>query len=294
MIPSSDRCSLRSEAAGELMPGTASTVRRWLLVEHDGPWGRDGLLDGRLPDGLGARLRRSGERNGWRVVLIRRPDRRAHRETRCFAVDTSADGPWLGHVVLQRIEDAVALDPRDRFAFEPDDEPLAVVCTHGRRDPCCAERGRPLAQATFAAFPDRTWESSHIGGDRFAANMVLFPHGLYFGRVEAVRGPEIVGAYREGRIVLDRFRGRSSFPMPIQAAEQHVRAALDLDALEATSLVGHRTDDGAVTAVFDVADEGSYEVMVRRGVGDPMRLTCHAADEQPTVRWELETINPRP
>jgi hypothetical protein len=276
------------------MPGTASTVRRWLLVEHDGPWGRDGLLDGRLPDGLGASLRRSGERNGWRVVLIRRPDRRAHRQTRCFAVDTSADGPWLGRVGLHRIEDAVALDPRDRSAFEPDDEPIAIVCTHGRRDPCCAERGRPLAQATFAAFPDRTWESSHIGGDRFAANMVLFPHGLYFGRVEAIRGPEVVRAYRGGRIALDRFRGRSSYPMAIQAAEHYIRVELDLDAVDVMTLVEHRTDDGEVKAVFDVAEGGRYEVRVRRGLGDPMRLTCHAADEQSPIRWELETINPRP
>lgn len=284
---------MRSEASGEPMPGTASTVRRWLLVEHDGPWGRDGLLDARLPEGVGAELRRAEGRTRTRIVLIRRPDRRVDRLTSCFAVDTSASEPWLGRAVLDRIEDAVALDANDRSAFERVDEPLAIVCTHGRRDPCCAERGRPLAQATFAAFPDRTWESAHIGGDRFAANMVLFPHGLYFGHVEAVRGPEIIEAYRDGRIVLDRFRGRSSYPMPVQAAEHHVRIELDLVGVDAMSLVDHQVEGDEVTSVFEIGMD-LYEVTVGKVLGDPTRLTCHAGDDRPPIRWELLRIIPRP
>jgi hypothetical protein len=55
---------------------------------------------------------------------------------------------------------------------EVSEEPIYLVCTHGRHDACCAVRGRPVAAALAAAYPERTWECSHIGGDRFAANVV--------------------------------------------------------------------------------------------------------------------------
>jgi hypothetical protein len=77
-----DRCSLRSEEAGEELAGTASTIRRWLLVEHEGPWGRDALRDARMPSELSAALRSTQERTGARVLLIRRPDH--HPGTRDF------------------------------------------------------------------------------------------------------------------------------------------------------------------------------------------------------------------
>ena len=201
-VPSiGDRCSLRSLAADEPLAGTASTIRHWLLIEHPGPWGRDGLLDARMPDGLGKDLRALERRTGARVLLIRKPGRIPEYDdgtVLCFAVDTQE--AWMGFAGLGRIEDALRIDPRDPSSLpgDPEGEPLFVVCTHGRRDPCCAERGRPLAQGLAASFPDVTWESTHVGGDRFAANLVAFPHGLYFGRVEPDEGPEIVRGVRRG------------------------------------------------------------------------------------------------
>ena len=67
--------------------------------------------------------------------------------------------------------------------------PVVVVCTHGRRDVCCAERGRPLAAATALEHPGAVWESTHVGGDRFAgepdrvpARPRLRPGGARTGR----------------------------------------------------------------------------------------------------------------
>ena len=100
-----DRCSLRSLAAGEPLAGTASTIRHWVLIEHPGPWGRDGLLDARLPAGLGRELRGLERRTGARVLLIRKPDRFPEYGDDmliCFAVDTRE--AWLGSAILDRIE----------------------------------------------------------------------------------------------------------------------------------------------------------------------------------------------
>jgi hypothetical protein len=289
-----DRCSRRSLAADEPLAGTASTIRHWLLIEHAGPWGRDGLLDARLPDGLGRDLRALEARTDARVLLIRRTDRTpGHADGRVLCVGVDTRDAWLGSVVLPRIEDAVRLDPRDRSSFPGDlqGEPLFVVCTHGRRDPCCAERGRPLARALVDEFRDVTWESTHVGGDRFAGNLVAFPHGLYFGRVDAEEAPEIARAYSGGRIARrDRYRGRSSDPFHVQAADRALRDHLGMDAIDAvTPEVADRRGD--VAEVSFATPNGPYRVRVERTRGAPMRLTCHAATEEAPPIWRVLAID---
>jgi hypothetical protein len=289
--PPGDRCSLRSLAADEPLAGTASTIRHWLLIEHAGPWGRDGLLDARLPAGLGGGLRALEGRTGARVLLTRRPDRVPRYDdgtVHCFAVDTRE--AWLGTTSLDRIEDARHLDPRDRSSFADAPGPVFVVCTHGRRDPCCAERGRPLARALATSSPDITWESTHVGGDRFAGNLVAFPHGLYFGRVAPVEGPGIVGAYVEGRIGrLDRYRGRSSDPFQVQAAERALRGHLRLDRIDGVTPESY-SRRGDLAEVTFVTANGSHRVRLERAHGPPMRLTCHASTEQAPPVWRVLEI----
>lgn len=288
-----DRCSLRSLAAEEPLAGTASTIRHWLLIEHAGPWGRDGLLDARLPDGLGRDLRALERRTGARVLLIRKLDRSHEYDdgtVLCFAVDTR--DAWLRFAALDRIEEALRFDPRDPSSFpgDPEGEPLFVVCTHGRRDPCCAEQGRPLARGLSASFPDVTWESTHVGGDRFAANLVAFPHGLYFGRVAPEEGVEIASAYAEGRIArLDRYRGRSRDPFHVQAAEQALRKHLELDGIDAVTLRGVDRRDARAEVTFDTT-RGPHRVRLERMLGTPMRLTCHASNELAPPVWRALAI----
>lgn len=288
-----DRCSLRSLAAEEPLAGTASTIRYWLLIEHTGPWGRDGLLDARLPDGLGRELRTLERRTGARVLLVRKPDRVPAYDdgtVLCFAADT-ADA-WLGFTALGGIADALRFDPRDRSSFTEGRDPLFVVCTHGRRDPCCAERGRPLAKELAASHPDLIWESTHVGGDRFAANLVAFPHGCYFGRVAPDEGSEIAQAYAEGRIArLDRYRGRSSDPFHVQAAERALRERLDVDRIDAVS-PQHAERRGDRADVIFATGLGPHRVRLERTLGAPIRLTCHASDEESPPSWRTLSIEP--
>ena len=104
------------------------------------------------------------------------------------------------------------------------DGPLYLVCTHGRHDRCCALRGRPVAQALGRVEPERTWECTHIGGDRFAANVVVLPYGLYYGGVTPATAADLVAATERGEVVPDLLRGRSSSPVAVQTAEHHARA----------------------------------------------------------------------
>jgi hypothetical protein len=115
-----------------------------------------------------------------------------------------------------------------------DDEPYVLVCTNGRHDACCATFGRPLARALrrsrWAAW---VWECSHIGGDRFAGNLLLLPDSLYFGRLDAAGAERVLEQFDAGRLDLDGFRGRSTLNLVEQAAEHFVRTEFSLDAVDA-------------------------------------------------------------
>ena len=119
------------------------------------------------------------------------------------------------------VRDAAA--DQDGTAATAPERPVVLVCTHARHDQCCAVRGRPVASALARAFPEETWESSHLGGDRFAATMIVLPHGLYYGRVPSTDAVTIVDRYLQGEIVEQYYRGRSSLSNVVQAAQSFTR-----------------------------------------------------------------------
>ena len=286
-----DRCSLRSLAAHEALAGTASTIRRWLLVEHLGPWGEVALRDAPLVSGARERLRAWERATRGRVLLIRRAGRDPSGPTpACLAVDTRR--ARAGSRSIDGLENLAGLDLEDAHAFsEPVTGPVIVVCTHGRRDVCCAERGRPLAAAAAAALPGGVWESTHVGGDRFAGNLVAFPHGLYFGRIEPDRAAEVVHAYGEGRIVLDRYRGRSCDPLPVQAGDQAVRSRFGLEAIDDVRPLRVSRDADRVSMTF-ATSRGEVDAMVERDRHEPMRLTCRADRAQAPTAWRVTSVDP--
>jgi hypothetical protein len=289
-----DRCSVRSEELDEPMLGTASTVRNWLLIEHPGPWGRRPILDARLPPKVAAELRRVDRSLGIRVLLIRKHAISSGKSTTCFAIRSVPGECWIQRTSLGGVGDAldlglVALSQGRDPDLEPVSEPLFLVCTHGRRDPCCAERGRPLARALAEAEPDATWESTHVGGDRFAGNVVAFPHGLYFGRVGPEEAPAVAESYRGGRIDLTHFRGRSCDPMIVQAGEHFLREKLELVGIDDVRLLSVRRDGELARVRFDVGEE-VVEVMLERRWTEPRRLTCHSVAPIAAPSYRLVAI----
>jgi Sucrase/ferredoxin-like len=168
----------------------------------------------------------------------------------------------------------------------PYDEPVFCVCTHGKHDACCAELGRPLCRAMHAAAPEQTWEVSHIGGDRFAPNMLVLPHGLYYGRLPLERSTELVEAHACGELLLEHLRGRSGYPMPVQAAEIALRRHLRIRTVEALPVGSTDREGDEWTVVFTV-DEVDWRVRVRSTRGAPHQLTCRAVRENPALEHIL-------
>ena len=71
------------------------------------------------------------------------------------------------------------------------------------------------------------WQTNHVGGHRFAANVLCLPAGVLYGRVTAQAADDIVNADRNQLVLTDHFRGRTSLDPVVQAAEYYVRVQLN-------------------------------------------------------------------
>lgn len=286
------RCSGASLARKEAMAGTASTVHAYLLVEFAGAWGRNALRDARLPADLGPRLERAAADAKVRVLLARRPGRSGVDGVRVLAAHARPQDGWLETGVLDDVRqvldlDLAALRAGQGVGLTRTREPVFAVCTHGKHDACCAEHGRPVAAALEAAHPEHTWEVSHIGGDRFAANMVVLPHGLYYGRLDPDAGLAVAAATLSGDLELEHLRGRSSYAMPVQAAEIALRRELDEPRIDAVRCLDAARSRDLTTVTFDVGGAAAYQVRIRTRHEAPARLTCQAEKDNPIPVHDL-------
>jgi len=272
-------CSVLAERLGEDLAATAPKARRFLLLEQGGPWtGRNAVTHSDLDVGLGRELLALADETGVKVHLIRRSSRRAAHATRsCFIADTRRADPWVERHELRDPAEVLELDLREREPGARWEHPLYLVCTHGKRDPCCARRGRPLVRAVRARWPEETWQIGHIGGHRFAATFLAFPHGLCFGRVPAAGGPGIVAGLEAGEIALEHLRGRAGDSPVVQAADVLVRRRLGLRGID--DLGVEAADDAVVT--LRRRDGVRLRATVVRREGEPRPLSC--GDEPETV-----------
>jgi hypothetical protein len=265
------------------------------MVEQPGPWGFDAMVEGGLPTQVGRTLAERGDELGIRILLIRRRDRPNRVPRRCFAAFTGRREQRLAAFEVQDPRELLDLDleslvERRWKAFgRRIADPLFLVCTHGKRDPCCARYGGPPARA-LAARPD-VWECTHIGGDRFAGNLVCFPHGLYFGRVDARSAGRVADAYGRGTIVLEHYRGRSSYPPAVQAAEHELRVALGLTGIDDVVLEQHaRRSRGRHEVVFRIPGGERRSVVLREGRLEERLLTCKAMHPHAPRSFVVEHI----
>ncbi|WP_158604510.1 sucrase ferredoxin [Nocardioides mangrovicus] len=295
------RCSLAAQERGDQTIGTATHVRAFLLVEHPGPWGQSALRDTALPGNLLAALRRRSSSAKVRILLTRRHQQRGQEGVRVWAACTDPVRPWLETTVLEDHHEVLDLDLEalgrgDTPGLAAHTEPVFGVCTHGRHDACCAERGRPVARALTKAYPDHTWEVSHLGGDRWAGNMLVLPHGLGYGWTDPESAVAVAEAHLAGRMTPDRLRGRAGYPMSVQFAEFAVREELGewgLDALRPAR--PWEQVEGRWRAWFETPGGLTWEVEVVRTTDDlAAYLTCSARAENPVPRFQVAAMRPLP
>lgn len=276
-------CSEASLALAEPLMGTASVVRRWILIERDGPWGAVALNKNRFDVDVQARIQALRRATGARVLLIRRHGNQPQTGVRVMCAYTSQTQTRLEEFRLDSIDELFDLDlrPLERGASvggTPVSQNRFFVCTHGKHDPCCAKFGRPVAAALDREWPERTWETSHIGGDRFAGNVLVLPLGIYYGRVAPSEAASLMEQLDRGYLSLDHYRGRSAFAFGVQAAEWWARNEHQWLHLEDLSFVDHHQLAGDESLTTFITRSGKrVEVRLTVSPGPARQLTCRAA-----------------
>lgn len=290
-------CAAASRERDELVIGTASRVDRWLLVETSGPWGPRALPQSRgLDEEVVLGLQQRAKASHARLLLFRRPSCPTPAGARqVYAADSRPGAEMLLSRVVANDEELDRLEPpfdgRDA-GWHSTGDPLVGVCTQGRHDACCAVQGRPVAAALTASHPQLTVEVSHIGGDRFAANVLVLPAGHYLGQVPPSAAPDVLDELLAGRRPSPYYRGRSVWLMPVQAAMELACEQLGiiaLDGLRPRRIEALATHSWRVS--FDAPDGGIVAADIEQRQG-PQRakLTCHAPNEHDVPSWHLVRI----
>jgi hypothetical protein len=267
-------CAAESSAAAAPLAGSATQARRWLVVEHRGQWGRDVVADTVFSAPVAERL------VGFdgRVLLVRRP-RRASPSVTVFYADTTETGGELRRLALASLDD---LATADLEAGEVVAGPLVLVCAHGRRDACCARLGPPAYDALREHGEEGSiWQSSHHGGHRFAANVLVLPWGVQLGRVDPATAAVVMETLAERRIPLDLYRGRTLYEPHVQAAEIAARRRYELDHVDALRLVSDERGQ-----VRFAGPSGDIEAVVTEREGPTVPASC-GAEPSPTTTFAV-------
>ena len=238
------RCAAAARARAESLAGTAPQVNGFLLLEEPGPWGIKAWRDARLPEGFGLELQQRCAAVNLKALLIRRgtgergtgergsvgerriSERGPGGPRRVFVASTLSPNGFVETTTVRDSRELLDLDLAALAAgrspgLTPTHEPLFAVCTHGKHDACCAERGRPVlaamesvameSTALESVAPQSVWGVSHLGGHRFAAMMlVLDPAvvgsgggGLYYGGLDPESVRKVAAAHRAGHLDAD-------------------------------------------------------------------------------------------
>lgn len=291
-------CSAATAALAEPLAGTAPTARTWVVLEQPGPWGRKALTESHLDPVLGQALDVAASAHGARVALVRRagrhPDRPYPDSRRIWVASTAPGagwllGGWVADISVLGGLDWRALAREDADAvrrsipgLQPEPAPLLLVCTNGRRDVCCAIRGRDLVNRLRDRLLGRVWETTHLSGHRFAPTAVLLPFGVTYGRLLATTAAEIFDEAVQGRFTDVNYRGRSAFSGAGQAAEAAVRAIVHPSGLDDLDVPAVEPVDGAWRVTVTHRDGRRWAVPVTRRAVSPARAeSCGAAAKEP-------------
>jgi hypothetical protein len=224
-----------------------------------------------------------------RIVFVRRAERRGRDGLVAFVARSTKSDCALRRLELERHDDLIGLE-LDAVG-SPVDHPLFLVCTHGKHDRCCAKYGRPLYDAVCEQLEDEwAWQATHIGGDRFAGNLVVLPEGVYYGRVEPSEAWPVLEAALDKRVHLPHYRGRSCHGFAAQAAERAVREQTGLLGVFDVNVAAIEREGDVWRALIE-AGGTTYDVDVHREEGEATHLTCSASQLRRPVHYVAE--NPR-
>jgi hypothetical protein len=289
-------CSALSREASEQPFGTASTADAWLLLEYSSAWGARAFQESLLTMPVKTHLKNALKAVPRSRLLFIKQERQTQDHLTLFTVRSTETNASITRVKLSGYEQllninlAVTLAGGQAAGGELWERPLFLVCTHGRRDKCCAKFGYALYKSLRADAGGDVWQSSHVGGDRFAANLICFPHGFFYAHVTADAGRQIISQYSQQTVSLNNYRGRCCYPSPIQAAEFFLRSEFGLGGINDVRFLDYVpiTGNHWLVRFLSQQDGQTHEVYLKSQLSEFQNpLTCQAREEKQVVQYSL-------
>lgn len=269
----------------------------WFLLTYPGPLGERALEGSDLPPAVKAHLEELIEQvPNARILLMGDPRGGPSERLNCFWVDAREAEATYSRLALDHYEQIMDLDWATMAGGEPPAEavvgrkPFYLVCTNGKRDPCCAQYGIPVLNALRDLTPASVRGCSHVGGHRFAANVLVFPYAIYYGRVRPGQCAALIEATDRGQILMGNYRGRSCYEPAVQAAESALRRMTGRAELGAIQLVFSRQIEADAwrirfhDAVSGVARE--LRVNLRRSRQHDY-VSCNSEKRAPVLTYDV-------
>jgi (2Fe-2S) ferredoxin len=118
------------------------------------------------------------------------------------------------------LDDAVKGHPGPSAVDHTDlDGTHVFVCTHGSRDDRCGRCGPAIVAALRRACQEGDLDdvsvraTSHVGGHKFAGNVLIYPDGVWYGHVRPEDASRIaIEHIRDRNVIAELLRGRMQSP----------------------------------------------------------------------------------
>ena len=285
-----------SDVEVEPLPGTAKPGSVYVLFEWPEAWPRDVMGDAALGEELTAKLAPMLEAHDATLLLIRHPTREGRNISDHHLYLVFADEAVTEVKHVDSPDELLELDLSGpgRNGAERRERPLLLICTHAKRDRCCAAKGRPLLNELHARHPfgpgnDVVWETSHIKGHRFAPTMLLLPWAYSFGRMNIEAADAMLADASEGLYFVPGNRGRGNLGPVEQVAELAVAAEVPGARYGQFEVAASGGDSALVT---DTASGQVYEVQLEQRPVSGVVDSCGKPPKESTA-WVAASVTPR-
>ena len=280
-------CSELSLKSNEELFGTAPRVDVWFLLEYRGAWSDNTFVSSKISENVKRRIDECLESiPNSRLQLIKRQND-SEGKLKFYLAKSDELDPKLFEFDLSDYEEILDLDVDEMLSGESNlrGRALFLICTNGAHDKCCGKYGVPVyLEAVKREDGFMIWQCTHLGGHRFAANVLFMPYGIYYGRVDLGSVSELIEDAKNRHIRIENYRGRCCYSREVQAAEYFLRDNTGISDLNSIRFNGAKRSGSDISVEFhSVTDEIVYQIQVQEDKDSLMTLTSCKDEEKSLV-----------
>lgn len=229
MKKSDQTCFDDSLQSSEHLFGTVPNVNFWILIEYKDSWEKKAFNNCNIDADVKSVIRKlAGRYTKSRIQLIKNGYSNKDHIKLYIAITTETQKE-LFEFKIASYRDILEIDFNNELSDSTlKTDPVLLICTHGSYDNCCGEKGLELFNHITKDEKDfEVWKTTHLGGHRFAANLLILPDGIYYGRINKQNYDKIRKSHRSNHLEINMLRGRCFYTAGVQAAEYYLRSKLD-------------------------------------------------------------------